>query len=176
MEYKTENLQYGQMSDNEIVKHLDYKYKTLIVTVIRATIIEYPNVPITWEDIYYEFLFKMTEIIREFDLQKELPIKTFIGIKCKFFTKNYCRHFTSTGFSVLNESIEIQDWQPTNQCCNINTLDTQMLNLKEFKVYEMLFVYDFDVKRTADELNIKKFQVRNIRKSILSKMKAQLKN
>ena len=176
MEYKTEDLHYEQMSDNEIVKYLDYEYKILIVSVIRATIIEYPDVPLTWEDIYYEFLFKMTAVIREFDIQKELPMKTYIGIKCKFFTKNYCRHFKSSSFSVLNESTEIQDWHSQSQWCNINTLDTQMLNFKEFQVYEMLFVYDFDIKRTADELHIKKFQVRTIRKSILSKMKSQLKN
>lgn len=174
-----ENINFNEMTDNQLVKWVDYEYKCTIAAVIQKTLLDHPSVPIVWEDIYYEFLFKSIILIRDYNPDANVAIKTYIGLKCKFFTQNYCRTFESSKFRILNYSTQLEDYQFSKEDWKQDFdsfIDASVLNEEEFSVYELLFIYDYTMRRAAEELDMKLHIVRTLRDSILLKLKGQIKN
>lgn len=174
-----ENLNLNNMTDNQVVKWLDNNHKGVIVSVIKQTLMDHPSVPLVWEDVYYEFLFKAIHLIRRYKQTTNVPIKTYIGLKCKFFARNYCRSFESSKFRILNNRSELEDYQFANIGWEEqfdNFIDASVLDDDEFLVYELLFIYDYTIRTAAEELSMKIHVVRTLRDSILLKLKSQIKN
>ena len=92
------------MNKNKLIREIDFKYRLLFKTIINSALRQYPDVPVEWEDIYYEFLYTVPEVTKKYSDEKGIKLETYYAIQVKHFALNKCRYFSSHKFRSLNET------------------------------------------------------------------------
>lgn len=172
------SLEIWELQDpNRIAFMIDSTYKELIRKICKDAMSPFKGIPITWEDAYNQFLFKAIDIVKTYNPDLGVAFKTFLGIKCKFFTKNMCRKYCTNGHKILNNCIS-QSWEDLNFSCSesINWFDDFKFDEKEQLVYEVLILDEKSIRETARTLNISEYKIRKILKSIKTKVIEVWKN
>ena len=157
------------MKNNKVLWELDAKYKKLFRRVIGDVIRKYPGIPVEWEDIYYDFLYTMPEVMKGFNPEKGISESTYYGLQLKFFASNKCRHYASNKFRSLNETtlIENDNSLMLSDSGSIagSSFDLSSLTDWEMIVYERNILNYESLRSISDDTKI---QYRYIRKAFAS--------
>lgn len=99
------------MTNNKIVFMLDREYKQMFRLIISDALKSFVGVPLEWEDIYYSFLAKTPEFYAKYTGTDEntVPMKTYMGLKCKNFARNYSRKFMTDKYKIMNKAYAPSD-------------------------------------------------------------------
>lgn len=164
-------------NQNRIIFELDTIYKQLIRKICRDAMASFNGIPLTWEDIYNQFLFEASTIVKSFDPSKGVPFKTFLGKQCRFFVKNCCRSYCGNHYKVMNNYIA-KGWESidfADKNCNFNC-DEYHFNELEMEVYENYVLGELTLKDTCEEMHISKYKVRKIIEGMKNKVIVKTKN
>lgn len=168
------------LSDNKMLIWVDNNFKISLRTIIQKILINYKGVPLSWEDIYYEFLYSVPEAIRTYDQNASITLKTYLGVKCRYFALNKCKTFSTNKHKVLNtyanfetlpNNIRLKDSKPFQI-----PIDTSMLNEEELLVYNHYFLDGETQSQIEREFGISRYKVNEAIKTIKLKLLVQIKN
>ena len=162
---------------NRIAFMLDSSYKELMRKVCKDAMSTFSGIPVTWEDAYNQFLFSAIKIVQNYDPELGVPFKTFLGLKCKYFTKNLCRKYCTNKYKVLNNCVS-RTWEDMSFANKEDVFweDDFELDKNEQLIYEVMIIDDHTIKETAQILNISEYKIRKIMKSIKTKVIEVWKN
>lgn len=162
---------------NRIVFELDTIYKQLIRKICKDAMASFNGIPLTWEDIYNQFLFEAATIVKSFDPSKGIPFKTFLGKQCKFFVKNCCRSYCGHHYRVMNTYIS-KSWESINfadksddHCC-----EDYNFNQEEKEVFDNVIMAELSITDTSKEMNISTYRIRKILEGMKNKVIVKTKN
>lgn len=168
------------LSDNKILIWVDNNYKISLRTIIQKILINYKGLPLSWEDIYYQFLYTVPNAVKIYNPSVDITLKTFLGVKCKYFTLNKCKVFSSNKHKVLNtyanfdtlpQTIRLKDSKPFQ-----TPIDTSMLTEQELLIYNHYFLDGESQSQIEREFGITRYKVKEIIKTVKLKLLVQIKN
>ena len=166
------------MKNNKLLWKLDVEYKSLFKKIIKEVLYKYPAIPIEWEDIYYQFLYKMPEVIKGYDEEKGISKVTYYGLQLKYFTANKCRHYSGHKYRTLNETMLIDtDHSMLLKDSSISigaSFDLSSLTELEMIVYEQNILNYESLRSISDETKIQYRYVRKAFNSLKRKMLNQI--
>ena len=168
------------LNSNKIIKIIDFEFKLTIKTILDQTLIKYKGIPISWEDLYYEFLYEVPELVRVYDHTTNVPFKTFLGIKARYFSSNKCKSFITNKHKVLNQYVTIDEKISEARLNDSKPLeipiDTSSLSKDELDIYYKYFLDGENVTNIAKNKKISKYKINKIIQSIKFKLLSQVKN
>ena len=176
---------WEETRNNRILHRLNCEYRQLISFICKDAMRTFRGIPITWEDVYFEFLNEAIQLVKTFDVNAGVPFKTFIGMKCKFFVKNKCRKYTTRKHAIMNNRIDFDKicmMKPTDEhlsFCDeqeIKEIDLRLLNNREMMVYQLFAVDGNSIKKTSELMNISTYRVRKKIETIVAKTQLKIKN
>ena len=177
---ENEIIKLKSFKKNKIIQWMDLNFKLVFKTIIEQKIRNYNGIPITWEDIYFEFLYLTPKYLEKFDANKNVPFKTFLGIQCKFFTSNKCRILTSNKHKVLNTYISIDDKESFLNLKENNEIEIPLnissLSKLEKLIFQAFFVDELNLNLISEKLNLSKYKIRKKIDLIKLKLLEQVKN
>ncbi len=167
------------MNKNKLITEIDFKYKNLFRRIIRSVLATHSYIPIEWEDIYYEFLFEVPELSKDFDPSKGLKEHSYYSVKLKFFTLNKCRHFSGNKFRYLNEASMVDsdfiDILSDSDTSISLIFDAHSLSPLELLVYEEHVLNHKTLKNIAIEKGTTYWEVRKAFQKLKTKMLNQIR-
>ena len=173
-------LELKKFNKNKIVEWMNFNFKLIFKTIIQKRLRSYNGIPLTWEDIYFEFLYLTPMYLEKFDINKNVPFKTFLGMQCNFFTSNKCRTFSSNKYKVLNTYYSIDQKESFLNLTSQNQveipLNTSSLSKLEKSIFQAFFVDELDLDLIAEKLNLSKYKIRKKINLIKLKLLDQVKN
>lgn len=177
MEFEVNKL--SKLGNNKIIILIDNEFKIVLRTVIQKIIRTHSGLPLDWEDIYYEFLYRTPSIARSYDDRSELPFKTYLGIQCRYFTYNSCKKYLSPNHQVMNRRVRLE----TKKYENIGDvdltkglIDTTCLTPEEEVVYNDFFIDHKSCFKICKTRGISRYRIKNMIERIRDKLSVQIKN
>lgn len=163
---------------NKLVFAIDYQYKKLLIYICKQELQLFPGVPLTYEDLYYEFLSEVHEHVNNFDQSKDFDFKNYITLKCKYSCKKKLRKYWTNDFIVMNSYVE---WNDDIAAVNDVTINEEKFNLslltkEELEFFQLRFVKGLQIGQTCKKLNISRYMANQLLKSIVQKVKSNQKN
>ena len=166
------------MTKNKEIYLIHSEYKYVFQKICQKAIDKYNNtLPIVWEDIYYNFLYLVPDILKKFDPLTGVSKKTFLFLECQYFANNQCRKYSSKNHIIMNlrtnlrheNSLFLSDSQKIHQ-----PLDLSLLKDFELKVYKLHFLEEKNVTQISIDLNVTYYRARRTIKKIKEKLNSQL--
>ena len=177
---KEEIFTLKKLNKNKQIIWADNNLKNLLRKIINKSLSSYKGLPLTWEDIYYEFLYHIPEIIRVFKKETNVKFETYIGLRCKWFTLNKCKIFSSNKHKVLNQYINIESpnvysklKDPKKQTFQ---LDISSLSNMELQMYNDFFLDGLKVAKIMKKRKLSRYKVNNLITNVKLKLMTQIKN
>ena len=171
------------MNINKLIFEIDQKYKNLLRTICMQAIDSFVGLPLVWEDVYYMFLNEIPKLVLEFDSEHEsnLEFQTFIGIKCKHFSLNYCRVFNSNKHKVMNRTVYVSQEERISvleDSVQIKKpkIDIGIFNKKEFEFYTKHILDQKKIIKVAEEMGISLYKAHILKTKIETKIYLDFKN
>ena len=136
------------MTKNKIIFNIDRDYKQMFRMIITDALKNYSGVPLEWEDIYYPFLSTVPSLYNKYHKKEDNTVSftTFIGLKCKNFTRNYSRKYMADKYKVLNNAYSPKNGVDTSFSLKDSvqiteeTFDIGELSPNEMLVYKKYFL------------------------------------
>lgn len=175
-----EILDLKKLGDNKIIIYVDNEYKLVFKTIIDKVLRNYGAVPITWEDIYYEFLYSAPKWVKEYDTDANIRIKTYLGIKCKFFAMNKCSSFSGNKYKILNTYVSMEksglEARLEDSKHTEIPIDISKLSDPEVAIYNDYYLDGKSILSIERNRNISRYKIRQLVNSVKSKLLIQIKN
>lgn len=176
-----EIIELKKLNDNKIIMWADNVLKLTFKTIIDKTIRNFVGVPLSWEDLYYEFLYTIPGLVKEYDSNSNITIKTWLGLRCKYFAYNKCRSWCTKNNKVMNGYVSYSDNDAIKNKLmdprGVETfIDISSLSSLEFKIYTDHFLNEISITEISNEILLSKYKVRNIIEKIKHKLSIQVKN
>ncbi|NQZ65776.1 MAG: hypothetical protein HRT99_00990 [Mycoplasmatales bacterium] len=168
------------LNKNKQILWADNEYKLVFKTIIDKMLRNYNGVPLEWEDIYYEFLYNIPELLKKYDSTKKITLKTFLGIQCRFFASNQCRKFSGNKHKILNNFVPFEKISMENRLRDSIqpqiSIDISSLSDEELIIYSDYFLGGETISQIHRNRGITKYKINKIIQSIKSKLLSQIKN
>lgn len=177
---------FKNVSKNKLIFILDRDYHNYLIKVISNAMSQYFGIPETIEDIYWLFMFEVSEIIGEFSGQTEREFVKFLGLKCKFFTFSHCKKMINPANSVLNNAVSFEEsHSPATDEDEIalhdsikemvESIDINLLDERELKIYKNYFIDGKHPKDIARSFNITVYSLKIIIEEVRKKLQKSIK-
>lgn len=167
---------------SKVVSIIDFKYRDLLKRVIKNYLIDFQgNLPIDWEDLYFEFLYELSSSVREFDEKLGVKFEKFITNRCWNFVRNKCKYYTKKEFEVMNNYVPVEDQNfeladNTSEIALWHSFDINDFSTIERRVIKIHFLEGKNAKDTCREAKISFYKFSLIKEAIKTKIELQLKN
>ena len=167
-----------EISKNRKIMFVDNNLSTTLRYVIKRVMYDYKGIPVEIDDIYYQFLYKTPDYIDKFNEESGVSFKTYLGIKCRFFSRNLCKEYSSKKHKVMNtyvgvdkvsEASLMQDSVIINIPMNIAKLSND-----ELEVYKHYFLEDNTIRWLVDNKKYSRRKIDRLIDNIKIKLLSQL--
>lgn len=177
MEFEVNKL--SKLGNNKIIIFIDNEFKIVLRTVIQKIIRTHSGLPLDWEDIYYEFLYKTPSIAKSYDVKSNLSFKTYLGIQCRYFTYNSCKKYLTPNHQVMNKRVRLETKQYENIGDNdfaSSSINTSCLTAEEEIIYNDFFIDHKSCFKICKTRGISRYRIKNMIERIRDKLSVQIKN
>ncbi|MDI4567879.1 MAG: hypothetical protein E7Y34_02235 [Mycoplasma sp.] len=152
------------------LNEIDYLYRDKCKYIIKQKLVYYPQIPITWEDIYFSYLNDYSKIKSQFKIEKNTNFVSWYLLNLKFYTRNMIKKYSTSGFKILNKAFSIDNFIPitdldikyeinyqTLNYFDLDIVERQIINLKYHKNLNWIMV---SKKLSISILKLKKIDVK----------------
>ncbi|WP_434337043.1 sigma-70 family RNA polymerase sigma factor [Mesomycoplasma conjunctivae] len=85
------------------------EYSNLITACSKQVIYKFPNIPLSWEDLYNHSLPFTVELYKKFNPELGIPISNYLIHNLKLHMMWYCNSFMSKNSQILNHAVSIDE-------------------------------------------------------------------
>ena len=180
MHEKIELSKILKLSKNKQIIIIECEFGLIFKKIINIKLNDYKGLPLEMEDFYYEFLYYIPLYLKEFSPKMNVPLRTYLGLKCKYFVSNKCRKYSSNKHKVLNNYISFNGLEETNRLEDSTQMgipiDISKLSKIEVLIYNDYFLDGMIISKIFKKHNISRYKIKKIINNIKVKLLIQIKN
>ena len=170
------------MNKNKLIFKIDKEYKNLLRKICYQTLKNFRGLPLVWEDLYNNFLIMVPELVVLYETSENtIDFSTFLSIKCKNISYNYCRGYNTNSHKIMNRSIFVENEKHFTSLSDSvkvedKKVDLGIFNKKEFTFYQMYFLDGKKKRVISKKMKLSMYLVEKLKREIESKILLHIKN
>ena len=173
-----ENKELKKLSENKKILYIDKFFSIVLKYIIKKTLYDYKGIPAEIEDIYFQFLYETPKLIDNFDENKGISFKTYLGINCKYTSLRICKELTTRKYKVMNTYVEVSKL-PDPSLLRDSVIDNIPMNVskltdEELIVYKNYFLEDNSIRWVVANTEFSKRKITRLIDNIKIKLLSQL--